>query len=210
MKLFLSSEALQDNLANEFTKLVGKEPTDIKVALIENAADTYAEEKKAWVYENRATLVDAGYDVELLDLRDYKGKPDELREKLLSKDAVWLNGGNTFYLRWILEETGGDKVIPELVKAGLVYGGGSAGILVAGATLKHIEAADDPDDAPQVIWDGMRIIEKVVMPHIGNARYGDIMKKVVASLEADGYEVIGVTDDQAAVFNNDKCEIVSK
>lgn len=48
------------------------------------------------------------------------------------------------------------------------------------------------------------------MPHIGNAKYGNIMKKVVASLEADGYEVIGVTDDQAAVFNDDKYEVVSK
>lgn len=160
MKLFLSSEALQGNLASEFTKLIGKEPKDIKVALIENAADTYVEEKKAWVYENRATLVDAGYDVELLDLREYKNEPEKLKEKLSGKDAVWLNGGNTFYLRWILRETGGDKVIPKLVKAGLVYGGGSAGILVAGATLKHIEAADDPDDAPQVIWDGMNIIKR--------------------------------------------------
>lgn len=48
------------------------------------------------------------------------------------------------------------------------------------------------------------------MPHIGNAKYGDIMKKVVASFAADGYKVSGVTDNQVAVFNENKWSVVSK
>ena len=62
-----------------------------------------------------------------------------LTSKLSSKDALWHGGGNTFYLRWILSNTGADEVITKLVRHGLVYGGGSAGAIVAGPTLKYFE-----------------------------------------------------------------------
>ena len=162
------------------------------------------------MYENRATFSDAGYDVELIDLRQYGEDLEDLRSKLASKDAVWLNGGNTFYLRWILQHSGADHVIAELVTAGLVYGGGSAGALVAGPTLKHIEEADEPSDAPELIWDGLHITETVVMPHMRNAEYGAILGRAAKALELEGYEVIGITDDQAVIIEDDKSRVVDK
>lgn len=209
MKLFLASQALGGKLSDYFTELVGKKTKDIQIALIENAGDTYTEEKKAWVYENRATFTDAGYQVELVDLRDYKGKPEQLEAKLTEKDAVWLNGGNTFYLNWLLHEVEANIIIPKLVRQGIVYGGGSAGAIVASPTLKYIDAADEPDDAPEIIWEGMKMVDVAVVPHIGNEKYGKIMDDVVSSLKNDGYEVVGLTDGQAAIFDKGKCKIVN-
>lgn len=56
MKLFLSSLAISDPQSVELATLVGKEPKDIKLALIENAADTYADGKRDWVDQNRAAI----------------------------------------------------------------------------------------------------------------------------------------------------------
>jgi hypothetical protein len=50
MKLYLTSLAISDHQAPYLAKLVGKEPKDMKLALIENAADTYDEDHRQWVY----------------------------------------------------------------------------------------------------------------------------------------------------------------
>ena len=52
-------------------------------------------------------------------------------------DAIWISGGNGYYLRWILKETGTDTFIRELLKKGVVYSGWSAGACIAGPTLKY-------------------------------------------------------------------------
>jgi len=139
MKLFLSSLAISDSQSVELARLIGKEPSTISLALIENAADTYGEAERAWVYINRAAIQSHGFAVELVDLREYNKRPALIKAMLRTKDIVWFGGGNSFYLRWLLKDTGIDAILKELVVKGLVYGGGSAGAIIAGPTLKHFE-----------------------------------------------------------------------
>lgn len=208
MKLFLSSMAISKEQGDAFARLVGKKPKDIRLALIENAADVYDDDSIDWVIENREAIKARGYKVELVDLREYKGRQLDLRSKLASKDVVWLGGGNTFYLRWILKDIGADKIITELVQNGLVYGGGSAGAIVAGPTLKFFENADDPKESPEVINEGLNLSEKVVVPHIGNEKFGDVVKKISKSLQQIGYKTIEITDDQALVVNGKSFKVI--
>ncbi|MFO7584810.1 MAG: ATP-binding cassette domain-containing protein, partial [Anaerolineales bacterium] len=49
-----------------------------------------------------------GCRAEIVDLRS-RGTSDELRSKLSGKDLIWLCGGNQYYLRWILRESGADE-----------------------------------------------------------------------------------------------------
>ena len=98
MKLFLSSLAISKDQASYLAKLVGKEPHTIKLALIENAADTYAAGSRAWVDKNRAAIRSHGFDVEIIDLQAYKTKHDELKNKLVAKDVIWIGGGHTLLL----------------------------------------------------------------------------------------------------------------
>ena len=56
MKLFLSSLAISDSQSNELAKLAGKQPKNIRLALIENAADTYAEVSRSWLDGNRVAI----------------------------------------------------------------------------------------------------------------------------------------------------------
>lgn len=209
MKLFLSSMAISKEQSDAFARLVGKKPKDIRLALIENAADVYGADSIDWVIENREAIKARGYKVELVDLREYKGRQLDLRTKLASKDVVWLGGGNTFYLRWILKDVGADNIIKELVQNGMIYGGGSAGAIVAGPTLKFFENADDPKESPEVIVEGLNLTEKVVVPHIRNKDYGGIVGSISKSLQRDGYETIEITDEQVAVIDGNNIQILS-
>jgi len=202
MKLFLSSMAISPFQAPIFNNLVGKDPEDIKLALIENATDPYDNDTTDWQLESREAIKACGYYVELVDLREFRGDTKSLHDKLVSKDALWLGGGNTFYLRWILRDTGADEVITQLIRSGLVYGGGSAGAIVAGPTLRYFEDADDPGDAPEVILEGLGLCETVVVPHIGNAHYGQVVQKANALLIADGYKTAPITDDGEFVVDD--------
>ena len=174
------------------------------MALIENAADVCEADAPVWVEENREALIARGYQIEQVDLRTYKGNVEGLREKLAAKDALWLGGGNTFYLRWILKDTGADVIIKKLVTNGMVYGGGSAGAVVAGPTLKYFEDADDPNDSPEVILEGLHLTEAVVVPHAGGQEYGEAMKKIDGFLTSDGYETIPLTDAQAVILYDEE------
>ena len=210
MKLFLTSMAISYEQGPAFLKLTGKsKASDVKIALIENGADVYHEDKKDWVYRNRDNIQAHGFQVDFVDLQEYLDGRKLLLPRLEDADVVWLGGGNTYYLRWILRETKADIMIQRLVRAGKVYGGGSAGAIIAGPTLKHFEKADDPDEAPEKIVEGLKLIDFVVIPHWKNEKYGDTMRHDVhEKLEADGYKTICITDEQALIINGQEQTII--
>lgn len=207
MKLFLSSLSISDTQAIELATLVGKAQKDIKLALIENAADVDAVEPE-WLKQNRTMIQSHEFDVEIIDIRDYRGKLPELEEKLGSKDVIWCGGGNTYYLRWLLKETGVDQLITRLVNQGTVYGGGSAGAIMAGPTLKHFETADDPNDAPEVLLDGLGFTDKVIVPHMDNQKFASIIHAINDNLKADGYATVPLTDSQAFIVKENQEKVI--
>lgn len=206
--MFLSSQAISDSQHAEFVKLVGKEPKDITLALIENAADTYFEGSRPWLERNRAAIQGHGFDVEILDIRQYKSKLSELRTKLMSKDVIWLGGGNTFYLRWLLRDTGVDQLLIELVAQGKVYGGGSAGAIIAGPTLKHFETADDPKEAPELMLDGLHFTDVVVVPHMDHGKSASIMRDINEKLRSEGYKTAPLNDADALVIDGQQQRVI--
>jgi len=208
MKLFLSSLALSDKLMPAFVQLVGKPEKDITVAYIQNAADTYPEGKRAWVEDERVTMQSRQFSVELIDLEEYRDKLPELKTNLSHKDVIWFGGGNTYYLRWLLKDMGVDTIIAKLVKQGIVYAGCSAGAIVAGPTLKHFEAADDPNDAPEVIMDGLHLTETVIVPHMDNQKYASVIHGIYDALKNDGYQTVPLNDAQALVIDNDEQQTI--
>jgi len=208
MKLFLSSLALSDKLTPEFVCLVGKPEKDITVAYVQNAADPYPEGKRAWVEEERITMQSHRFTVELIDLEAYRNKLPELKTRLSGKDVIWFGGGNIYYIRWLLEDTGIDKLVVELIKQGVIYAGCSAGAIIAGPTLKHFETADDPDDAPEVILGGLHLTGTVVVPHMDNQKYASVIHGINANLNNNGYKTVPLNDAQALVVDGKEQRIV--
>ena len=78
MKLFLSSGEIPAALTGNFLNLVGKKATDINFALIENAADPYPDDGKAWMYDTRKSFESLGMKITLVDLRLYQDNSTSL------------------------------------------------------------------------------------------------------------------------------------
>jgi hypothetical protein len=70
MKLLLTSLEPSAEAITTLEMMLGKSLRDIKVAYIENAYDVYNDE--ASLIEGRESLRKTGYDIELVDLRDWR------------------------------------------------------------------------------------------------------------------------------------------
>jgi dipeptidase E len=200
MKLFLSSVSVTPELLPFFIKLVGKEPADIQFCLIENGADVYAEEDRGFVERESNALEAVGLKLSRVDLRDYF-KKEGLTEALKDFDVIWLGGGNTYYLRWALRESGFDEISKNLLDKGITLAGGSAGALVLGPTLEGFEIADEPDKAPSLINEGLGLVDFVPVPHWNNEKFGHVIAQVKTQLDEAGVKSMTITDEQAIVVN---------
>jgi dipeptidase E len=207
MKLYLTSIAMSAELVSHFTGLVGKSPAETHIVLIENAADVESGDLH-WVRENYQSIVDGGFNVGRLDLRQYADRQADLATELEACDVIWLGGGNIYYLRDLLKRTGADEVIRRLIKSGTVYAGGSAGAVVAGPTLKHFEAADDPSKAPADTTSGLGLTDIVLVPHIDNAKHHDVLEATNRRLLQDGFRTCPLRDGQALVIDGDSVTVI--
>jgi peptidase E len=90
------------------------------------------------------------------------------------------------------------------LSTGVVYGGDSAGALVAGPSIAGVELADEPAFAESIIKDGMGLVPFVVMPHIDNPEFAEIMP-IVRGMHK---KMIELKDSQAVIFDDDKHWVV--
>lgn len=206
MKLLLTSFWTSAEQDKELNKLTGKEPKDTKVAYIENACDIYDDE--ASLVEGRKVLQDKGYDFEVVDLRKFMNDREELQKKLGEKDVYWFTGGNPFYLRWLMKETGADTIIIEQMKKGKVYTGASAGGVISGPTLKYFDNQDDPHAAKEIIWEGLNLTDTVVVPHVDNKDFGAGCREAGEKLKKEGYKTQFITDTQALLINGQVQKVI--
>lgn len=171
MKYYLSSY----KLGNEVDKLKQFiQQTSGKFGYVPNALDfTKADpdKKKQHIAKDMDELQQIGTEVELLDLKDYFGKEQLLKEKLLSLDGVYISGGNSFVLRQAMKLSGFDKIILEMSsRENFIYAGYSAAVCVLCPTLTYYAITDDATDMPypqlqEPVWDGLGIIDFIFEPH---------------------------------------------
>jgi dipeptidase E len=171
MRLYLSSYRLGDR-AGALLALLG---FGKKAALVENALDNipaaarrnYREE----VYDPRAELASLGITAEDFDLRHYFASGASLERDLSRYDLVWVTGGNAFTLRRAMRQSGFDTVIAGMLdRDSIVYGGFSAGAVVAGPNLSGFELMDEPGEQPEgyspyPVLDGLNLVDFAIVPH---------------------------------------------
>lgn len=210
MKLFLTSQWLLPQFCEPFQQLVGKPLAETAAALIENGADDEPGDPR-WVQRARSSLVDVGMAITRVDLRKYIDPPRVrvLLNVLAAQDVIWVGGGNTFYLNWLLHESGAAQIIKHLVASGTVYGGGSAGAIVAGPTIHGFEATDDTSFAPKLLLDALHLTDSVILPHWGRQDYGAVMTDVARQMQTAGFRTIPLTDRQALIVNDHTERILS-
>lgn len=205
MKLYLSSYRIPT--PNDLARLLGKSLGEISVALIPNAKDYYIERARNFkVGDLVEYMQQLGLKVEVVDLRD-NNDAIALKEKLAGHDLIWAMGGNTYILRYEMRRSGFEKVIGELLDKGVVYGGDSAGALVAGASIAGVESADEPEFAEGVIEEGLKLVPFAILPHVDNPEFTDVLP-IFRNIHEGKNEIIELKDSEAAIFDNTGHRIV--
>ena len=207
MKLYLSSMDIPNTSA--LVGLIEKPLSHCRMALITNAKDYYNERLRAYkIREGIARLSVHGFAIDEIDLRNFHNRSDELKNELSSYDIIWAYGGNTHCLRDEMHQSGFDTIIRDLLEKGIVYGGESAGALVAGTSIKGFQHYDIPEAAEHIMWDGLKLIDKYIVPHANNTFYSDAITEVITS-NKDNSNFIALDDNQALVVNGDSQKITS-
>jgi dipeptidase E len=210
MKLYLSSYFLGTE-PEQFARLFGENK---HVAIIMNAADSSDPAKRpSYLQKGIAALAEISLQGEELDLRDYFSNHEALAPRLKHYGGVWVMGGNTFILRRAMRQSGFDQIAPALVQSEqLVYGGFSAGAVVAAKTLKGIELVDDPKQLPEgydpeIIWDGLGFYEKSIAPHYkSNHPESPAIDKVVEYFDNHAMPYTALHDGEAIIALQIKLE----
>ncbi|HTC70822.1 MAG TPA: Type 1 glutamine amidotransferase-like domain-containing protein [Acidothermaceae bacterium] len=205
MKLYLASHD-PDGLPSELADLVG---TNRRVAVIANANDAIdATMRTAGVSREISELAAIGLVAEELDLRDYFDRRRDLEGELLRFGLLWAMGGNAFLLRRAMRDSRLDVVLPDLLKRpDLVYGGYSAGAVVAGPTLHGIDLVDDPRSAPppyraSVVWTGLGLVPYCIAPHYRSRNYqASMIEDAVAYFVAHKMAHRTLSDGQTIVID---------
>lgn len=207
MKLYLSSYKLGDEIETLKQWLAS---TQKRVGYIPNAFDFTGmppENRMKHMEFDMEELKALGFTVEVLDLRDYFGKKDRLREKLKHLDMLWVSGGNTFVLRQAMRLSGFDELIEELKQRGdFVYGGYSAACCVLSPSLKGLQIVDDPSNHPyegakETIWEGLALIDYAFLPHFDSDHpESDDIDKEVAYCTETGIPFKTVRDGEVIVI----------
>ena len=210
MRLYLSSFKLGD-YPEKLQSLAG---TGKNAVVILNALDYKEDVRKEFLRNQTQSLIELGFLVEELDLRNYFGREKELGQFLSNKDLVWVNGGNTFILRRAMKESGFDLIISKMLdQDSIVYAGFSAGVCVLAPTLKALDITDDPNIVPagyasEIIWDGLNIIPYSVAVHYqSDHSESSLTDKEIKFYEDNNMPYKKLRDGEVLIIDGDKEEI---
>lgn len=202
MKLYLSAYHLGDN-PQKFADLCGNS----QVAVIMNAADL-SEDYHGYTDYVVSYLKDIGLNAQEFDLRKYFSDKSSLENDLAEFGAVWVAGGNSFVLLRAMHQSGFVEVAKNRVNDGtLVYGGFSAGAVVATPTLEGIELVDTPKLVPpnynhEIIWEGLNLYDQSIAPHYDSDHpESDAIENVVAYFKKHNMQYKTLRDGEYIIVN---------
>ena len=166
-RIFLTSSV--NFVASDIAKRIGGVKNK-KILYIYTACENKLGEP--WQIADREALVKVGFKV-----IDYTitGKTAAVIKKDIQKvAAIYMSGGNPFYLLQQLQLTKSLSIFRDAVKAGKIYIGTSAGSVIAGPDIYPVHRLDKVKEAPKLKgYKGLGLVDFVILPHWGSANFKD-------------------------------------
>jgi len=150
--------------------------------------------------------------VECIELR--QTTQDKLARQLEGVDCIYVDSGNTFYLRYYMRTSGFDILAPPLVReGGVMYVGASAGSMCAGRTISVAfwKGWDNPGYGQE--WDlspygyaGLDLVpaSRSVFPHFGQ-QWQQLVDTKCRELD---HRIVVLDEDHAYVACGDREELI--
>ncbi|MBI2008914.1 Type 1 glutamine amidotransferase-like domain-containing protein [Candidatus Saccharibacteria bacterium] len=217
MKLLLTSNGLSnDSIAQAFAELIDKKPEKAKVAFIPTAANPERNNKK-WLIDDLYRIKRLGYFVDIVELTAFKSR--ELTKILKPMDAIFVGGGNTFYLSYWMQQSGLFDMLPKFLKT-KVYAGISAGSIIAGTSLLPSKAIkngyiDEHYYEKSVPGEGsdkaLKLVNIIFRPHL-NSEFSPMvteenLAKIAPKLD---YPMYALDDNSALKIIDGNIEVISE
>jgi dipeptidase E len=216
MKLLLTSGGItNDTLARELEDLAGKPFGELKIGFIPNAAFGDPSVDKAWLINDMYRLVARGATVAVISLADLTS--EEIAAQLEPVDVVFVGGGNTFYLSWLMQQKGLFTLIPRLLET-KVYAGISAGSMIATPSLATVsfaikagEVRDDLGPEGRSSANTLGLVPFLIRPHLGNHLVEEIKGGVLERIAVQTGKIIYAIDNNCAVkVSDDEISVVGE
>ena len=203
-QMFLSSSfADVADLFAQFTKgkHQGKRITFIPTASI-------PEKVKFYVAAGRKALEKLGLVVDTLEIST--ATKDEITSKLRTNDAIYISGGNTFFLLQELRRTGTDRIIIKHVKAGKLYVGESAGSIILAPNIEYVKDMDNVESAPLLkAYTGLKLVDYYPLPHHTNPPFKKVVERIIKNFGGE-ISLCPISNKQAIAVSGSKYIILGE
>lgn len=216
MKLLLTSGGItNDTLAGELEGLTGKKFAELAIGFIPSAAFGDPSSDKSWLINDLSRLQSRGAKVAIISLADLT--PDEIVAQLQSVDVIFVGGGNTFYLSWLLKEKRMSEILAPLLQT-KVYAGISAGSMI---TTSNLAAASQAVRAGEVRGDlgpagrsgveALNLVPFLVRPHLNNHLVEEIANGALEKIaDRTGLKIYAIDDQCAVRVVDDEVSVVGE
>ncbi len=183
-------------------QLLGVPLKDLRIGYIITASKGTA--NTDYLKRHRDEMKKAKLHFEEMDIERKTKK--ELEKFVSDKNAVHVEGGNTFYLLKAFRQTGFDKIIEKSVKNGLIYIGTSAGAYIACPTIETTAWKSERNRFGVTDFKALGFVPFVMKVH-----YTDDMKPMIREKMKDlHYPLRILRDGQGILVEGEKYTFVGE
>jgi dipeptidase E len=172
-------------------------PSGKKVGFVPTASEL---DNDRWYMEkDRKKLIELGYNV--IDIEVTYETTEKIKEKINNSDALFIAGGNSFYLLQQLKSKNIVEVINDFVNSNKLYMGASAGAVIACPTIEVVKELDEPKEAPFLeSYTALNLVDFYILPHYNNEKFN--LKADLIEKKYSNFDFIKLTDNQAIIVSD--------
>lgn len=168
-----------------------------RVGFIPTASEV--ENDRSYMLQNKKSLQKMGF--EIVNIEISTEEKTEIVEKLNNIDALYIAGGNCFYL---LQQIKMKNILQELIDFAneKIYIGASAGSCIACPSIGYVHNLDDKSAAPLLTdYNSLNLINAYILPHYNSSEdYNALVDKTIN--ENLNLKFIVLADNQCVIVNN--------
>ncbi len=199
-------------IMNDVEKLLGKQATEIRLSYITTAGNLHPSNKRVWINEGREILNKRGWRVFEYDIA---GKTEsEVAAELADRDAIFVQGGNNFYLLEQMHSCNFREIVENLLAKGVPYIGESAGAIVCSNDIRNQQyMSGDPMLAKEMTdFSGLGLVNFLIKPHwnregIKREKFSRFLHETPNEFYGISQPIICLNDDQLIRVKGDSFQI---
>ena len=152
-----------------------------------------------WYMEkDRTAITNMGFNVVNIEISSES--KTEITDKLAHVDAVFVAGGNTFYLLQKLTEKDVLSNLADFARH-KTYIGASAGSCIACPSIDYLDKLDDKNQAPLLVqYNALNLVDFYILPHYNSKdKYTNGANQIEATYP--NRKFIKLPDNQAIIVN---------